>query len=418
MVKPDLDLWTGTDPIFRVFPLLSKCLKLQKLCSESPESTQHQIIHLPDFPGGTESFELCAKFCYGIKITISAHNIVSARCAAERLQMTENVEKGNLVYKLDAFFNSCILNGWKDSIVTLQTTKCFQLWSEELGITSRCIEAIASKVISNPLKVNLSRNYPKQETDKDDISGWWGEDLSELGIDLYWRTMIVVKSCDKVSAKLVGDALRIYASKWLQNVSKNLENDQNSRLLLESVVSLLPIERTAVSCSFLSKLLKAANILGASSSSRAELAQRIGTQLDEATVQDLLIPSCSCSCSLNVMMTYDVEVVLTILEHFMLQSQSPLTSPPRVKGRFERWHRRSRSENNVDFEVQESRCSSTFHSSKIKVAKFVDGYLKEISKDVNMPLSKFFALVEVVPDFARLDHDDLYNAIDNYLKVN
>ncbi|XP_022025078.1 BTB/POZ domain-containing protein At1g67900 [Helianthus annuus] len=407
----------GTKYLLHKFPLLSKCLKLQKLCSESPESTQHQIIHLPDFPGGTESFELCAKFCYGIKITISAHNIVSARCAAERLQMTENVEKGNLVYKLDAFFNSCILNGWKDSIVTLQTTKCFQLWSEELGITSRCIEAIASKVISNPLKVNLSRNYPKQETDKDDISGWWGEDLSELGIDLYWRTMIVVKSCDKVSAKLVGDALRIYASKWLQNVSKNLENDQNSRLLLESVVSLLPIERTAVSCSFLSKLLKAANILGASSSSRAELAQRIGTQLDEATVQDLLIPSCSCSCSLNVMMTYDVEVVLTILEHFMLQSQSPLTSPPRVKGRFERWHRRSRSENNVDFEVQESRCSSTFHSSKIKVAKFVDGYLKEISKDVNMPLSKFFALVEVVPDFARLDHDDLYNAIDNYLKL-
>ncbi|KAJ0638159.1 putative NPH3 domain-containing protein [Helianthus annuus] len=182
--------------------------------------------------------------------------------------------------------------------------------------------------------------------------------------------MIVVKSCDKVSAKLVGDALRIYASKWLQNVSKNLENDQNNRLLLESIVSLLPIERTAVSCSFLLKLLKVANILGASSSSRAELVQRIGTQLDEAMVQDLLIPSCSCSCSSNNMMAYDVEVVLTILEHFMLQSQSP----PRVKGRFERWHRRSRSENNVDFEVQEiRRCSSTFHSSKIKVAKLVDG---------------------------------------------
>ncbi|MFS8020528.1 putative BTB/POZ domain, NPH3 domain, NPH3/RPT2-like family protein [Helianthus anomalus] len=391
----------GTRYLLHKFPLLSKCLKLQKLCSESPESTQHQTIHLTDFPGGTESFELCAKFCYGIKITISAHSIVSARCAAERLQMTENVEKGNLVYKLDAFFNYCILNGWKDSIVTLQTTKCFQLWSEELGITSRCIEAIASKVISNPLKVNLSRNYLTQETDKDDISGWWVEDLSELGIDLYWRTMIVVKSCDKVSAKLVGDALRIYASKWIQNVSKILENDQNSRLLLESIVSLLPVERTAVSCSFLLKLLKAANILGASSSSRAELAQRIATQLDEATVQDLLIPSCSCSS--NVMMTYDVEVVLTILEHFMLQSQSPPTSPPtsppRVKGRFEQ-HRRSRSENNIDFEVQESRrCSSTFHSSKIKVAKL------------------FIALVEVVPDFARLDHDNLYRAIDNYLKL-
>ena len=35
--------------------------------------------------------------------------------------MTEDVEKGNLIYKLEVFFNSCILHGWKDTIVTLQT---------------------------------------------------------------------------------------------------------------------------------------------------------------------------------------------------------------------------------------------------------------------------------------------------------
>ncbi|KAM0009118.1 putative SKP1/BTB/POZ domain superfamily, NPH3 domain, NPH3/RPT2-like family protein [Helianthus debilis subsp. tardiflorus] len=417
----------GTRYLLHKFPLLSKCLRLQKLCSESPESTQHQIIQLPDFPGGTESFELCAKFCYGITITLSAYNIVSARCAAEYLQMTEEVEKGNLVYKLDVFLNSCILNGWKDSIITLQTTKAFQLWSEDLGITSRCIEAIAAKVLSNPLKVSLSHSYSRRGRDRDDISvngsktntskGWWAEDLSELGIDLYWRTMIALKSGGKVPANLVGDALRIYASKWLPNISRNPENGETttnssskSRLLLESVISLLPTERASVSCSFLLKLLKAANILRASSSSKSELARRIGIQLDEATVSDLLIPSTSND------MTYDIEVVFTILEQFMLQSQSPPTSPVHVKGRFER-HRRSRSANNGDFELQESRRSSTSsHSSKIKVAKLVDGYLKEIGKDVNLPLSKFTALAEAIPDFARLDHDDLYRAIDIYLK--
>lgn len=415
----------GTRYLLHKFPLLSKCLRLQRLCSEIPESSQHQIIQLPDFPGGIESFELCAKFCYGITITLSAYNIVSARCAAEYLQMTEDVEKGNLVYKLDVFLNSCILNGWKDSIVTLQTTKAFHLWSEDLGITSRCIEAIASKVLSNPMKVSLSHSYSRRGRDRDDIScnggkttskGWWAEDLSELGIDLYWRTMIALKSGGKVPSNLVGDALRIYASKWLPNISRNLENGETtpsnskSRLLLESIISLLPTERTAVSCSFLLKLLKAASILRASSSSRTELARRIGIQLDEATVPDLLIP-----CSSNVMI-YDVEVILTILEQFMLQSQSPPTSPPRVKGRFER-HRRSRSANNGDFELQESRrSSSASHSSKIKVAKLVDGYLQEIAKDVNLPLSKFTALAELIPDFARLDHDDLYRAIDIYLK--
>ncbi|PWA98561.1 phototropic-responsive NPH3 family protein [Artemisia annua] len=420
----------STRYLLHKFPLLSKCLRLQRLCSESPESGQHQIIQLPDFPGGTESFELCAKFCYGITITLSAYNIVSARCAAEYLQMTEDVEKGNLVYKLDVFLNSCILNGWKDSIVTLQSTKPFHLWSEELGITSRCIEAIASKVLSNPSKVSLSHSYSRRGRERDDIScngsktttkGWWAEDLSELGIDLYWRTMIALKSGGKVPANLVGDALRIYASKWLPNISRNHESGENgekshsnskSRLLLESIISLLPMERTAVSCSFLLKLLKAANILRASSSSKTELARRIGVQLDEAAVPDLLIP-----CLSNEMV-YDVDVILNILELFMLQSQSPPTSPPRVKGRYER-HRRSRSANNGDFELlQESRrSSSASHSSKLKVARLIDGYLKEIAKDVNLPLSKFTALAETIPEFARLDHDDLYRAIDIYLKA-
>ena len=102
------------------FPLLSKCLRLQKLCSESPESSsQHQIVQLPDFPGGVEAFELCAKFCYGISITLSPYNIVAARCGAEYLQMTEEVEKGNLIQKLEVFFNSCILLDFGIAITNL-----------------------------------------------------------------------------------------------------------------------------------------------------------------------------------------------------------------------------------------------------------------------------------------------------------
>ena len=427
------------------FPLLSKCLRLQRLCSESPESSQHQIIQLPDFPGGIEAFELCAKFCYGITITLSAYNIVSARCAAEYLQMTEDVEKGNLMYKLEVFFNSCILHGWKDSIVTLQSTKSFQLWSEDLAITSRCIEAIASKVLSHPAKVNLSHSYSRRG--RDDIScngaesqrykpesrGWWAEDMAELGIDLYWRTMIAIKSGGKMPSNLLGDALKLYASRWLPNISRDgyvnkqaaavaaadSDSDTTSevtskhRLLLESIVSLLPAEKGAVSSSFLLKLLKAANILNASSSSKMELARRVGLQLEDARVSDLLIPSLSYANDT----LYDVDIVMIILEQFMLQGQSPPTSPPRSKLGSER--RRSRSAENIDFEFQESRrSSSASHSSKLKVAKLVDGYLQEIARDVNLPLSKFIALAEAIPHFARLDHDDLYRAIDIYLKVN
>ncbi|KAL0408562.1 UNVERIFIED_CONTAM: BTB/POZ domain-containing protein, partial [Sesamum radiatum] len=382
-----------------------------------------------------KAFELCAKFCYGITITLSAYNIVSIRCAAEYLQMTEEAEKGNLIYKLEVFFNSCILHGWRDIIVTLQSTKAFPLWSEDLGITGRCIEALASKVLSHPSKVSLSHSYSRRG--RDDVScngseshrhkpttskGWWGEDLAELGIDLYWRTMIAIKSGGKVPMNLIGDALRIYASQWLPNISKYIEKQDGSnselgevttrhRLMLESLVSLLPAERGSVSCSFLLKLLKAANILKASSSTKTELARRIGLQLEEATVGDLLVP---CLSSTNGMI-YDVDVVMTILEQFMLQGQSPPTSPPRNKGKLER--QRSRSAENIDLEFQERRrSSSASHSCKLKVAKLVDAYLQEIAKDKNLPLSKFIAIAEAIPEFARLDHDNLYRAIDIYLK--
>ncbi|KAK4488808.1 hypothetical protein RD792_004598 [Penstemon davidsonii] len=412
----------GSRYLLHKFPLLSKCLRLQKLCSESPESSQLQIVQLPDFPGGVEAFEQCAKFCYGITITLSAYNIVSIRCAAEYLQMTEDVEKGNLIYKLEVFLNSCILHGWRDTIVTLQSTKAYPLWSEDLEITSRCIEVLASKVISHPSKVSLSHSYSRKG--RDDLScngseshrtkpinkGWWAEDLAELGIDLYWRTMIAVKSCGRVPSNLIGDALRIYASRWLPKKQEE-EVTSKHRLLLESIVSLLPSDKNAVSCSFLLKLLKAASILKASSSSRMDLARRVGIQLEEASVGDLLIPSLASTDE----MVYDVDIVMTILENFMLQGQSPQTSPRRSRGDFER--RRSRSAENVDLMFQESRrLSSASHGSKIKVAKLVDGYLQEIAKDRNLPMSKFIAIAEAIPEFSRLDHDDLYKAIDIYLK--
>lgn len=67
--------------------------------------------------------------------------------------MTEAVEKGNFVAKLEAFFASCILEGWRDSIVTLQSTAKVPEWSENLGIIRRCIDSILEKILKPPAKV-------------------------------------------------------------------------------------------------------------------------------------------------------------------------------------------------------------------------------------------------------------------------
>lgn len=96
---------------------------------------------------------MCAKFCYGITINLSAHNFVPAFCAAKFLRMAESVEKGNFILKLESFFHSCILEGWKDSIVTLKTTNKLSEWSENLGIIRRCIDSIVEKILTPISKV-------------------------------------------------------------------------------------------------------------------------------------------------------------------------------------------------------------------------------------------------------------------------
>ncbi|TYH39387.1 hypothetical protein ES332_D12G175800v1 [Gossypium tomentosum] len=354
----------GSRYMLHKFPLLSKCMRLQRICSKSPETLQPQIIQLPDFPGGIEAFELCAKFCYGITITLSAYNIMAVRY----------------------------------SIITLQSTKAFSLWSEYLGITSRCIESIASKVLTHPSKVSLSHSHSRRVWD----------DMSCNGAENQWHQQTIkgINSGGKIPSNLIGEALQVYASRWLPNISRKVKTNREAttastsdsdsagevtskhRLVLESLVSLLPSEKCIISCSFLLKLLK------------------------EARVSDMLIPCLSHSSDT----LYDVDIVLTIFEQFMLQGQSPPTSPPRSKLGIER-RRRSRSAENVDLEFQEGRRSSASHSSKLKVGRIVDGYLQETSKDVNLPLSKFIAIAETIPNFSRPDHDDLYRAIDIYLKL-
>ncbi|KHN47740.1 BTB/POZ domain-containing protein, partial [Glycine soja] len=74
--------------------LLPKCGLLRRLCLDSSDS-ENVPLELHDMPGGADAFEICAKFCYGVSINISAHNFVPALCAAKLLQMNESIEKGN-----------------------------------------------------------------------------------------------------------------------------------------------------------------------------------------------------------------------------------------------------------------------------------------------------------------------------------
>ncbi|KAG2572853.1 hypothetical protein PVAP13_7KG205200 [Panicum virgatum] len=328
--------------LFRLhkFPLLSKCLLLQALCAES------DAIELPGFPGGAEAFEACAKFCYGIAVTVGAHNAVPLRCAAARLGMTEAADRGNLGAKLDAFLASCLLRRWRDALAVLSATARHAAACEELGVTSRCVEAVAI-LITDP-------GSGASEAAGCSSSPWWARDVSELGVDLFWRVMVAVRAAGTVKGRAVGDALKVYARRWLPNVARSgylVEQTDGSadvaatdhRFLVETIASLLPAERDAVSCSFLLKLLKAANALCASPATKAELTRRAALQLEDASVSDLLIPSCASET------LYDVDAVMAILEELALRQAAAgipeASPPPHARG-----HRRSRSAESSEFE--------------------------------------------------------------------
>ncbi|XP_064983070.1 BTB/POZ domain-containing protein At5g47800-like isoform X1 [Musa acuminata AAA Group] len=389
----------NTKYLLHKFPLLLKCGLIQRLCSNADNETGQPIpIALHDIPGGDEAFELCAKFCYGITINLSAHNFVAAISAAKFLRMTESVAKGNFIAKLDLFFESCILLGWKDSIMTLQSLWRHSGWSDDHRRMQPCMNSVIEKILIHPSQVAWSYSYTRPGyTKKQQRSAapkdWWTEDVSELDLDIFRSIISTIRSTKKFPPALIGEALHVYAFKHLPSPLEFQEQAQSSsartddilnkhQRVLEAIVSMIPTEPGSVSASFLFRLLKIACYVGASTSTKAELIRRSGRQLDETTASDLLIPSTTDPRS------HDISTVTAVLESFLLQ--------------FRRHMPREETERMI--------------MSMTKVGRIYDDYLQIIASDSTLPVSKFIELAESLPEMAREEHDGLYQAIDTYLK--
>jgi hypothetical protein len=226
---------------------------------------------------------------------------------------------------------------------------------------------------------------------------WWTEDVSDLDIDLFRCIIMAIRSTYVLPPQLIGEALHVYACRWLPGITKlnkssssstsqTEESKQKNRKILETIVSMIPADRGSVSVGFLFRLLSISIHLNASSVIKTELIRRASLQFEEATVSDLLYPSKS-SSDQNY---YDIELVLAVLETFL-----------------KLWKRMSPGA--VD--------NSYFLRSIRNVCKLIDSYLQVVARDDNMQVSKFVSLAETVPSIARVDHNDLYQAIDIYLKV-
>ncbi|XP_020973075.1 root phototropism protein 3 [Arachis ipaensis] len=425
------------------YPLLSRSAKLNRILYDSRDPDLSKIV-MDDLPGGPEAFELASKFCYGIPVDLTAGNISGLRCTAEYLEMTEDLEEGNLIFKTEAFLSYVVLSSWRDSILVLKSCEKLSPWAENLQIVRRCSESIAWKACANPKGIRWSYtgraakgSSPKWIEMKDSSPSrnqnqvvppdWWFEDVSILRIDHFVRVMTAIK-VKGMRFELIGAGIMHYASKWLPGLmmneaampadeSSNFSNSNSSsssggglhmivaaskeentsttslqakdqRMIVESLISIIPQQKDSVTCSFLLRLLRMANMLKVAPALVNELEKRVGMQFEQATLGDLLIP-----CYEKSETVYDVDLVQRVLEHFLVQEQSESVSP----------NRESFSEKQMN--------------AKARVARLVDSYLTEVSRDRNLSLTKFQVLAEALPDSARTSDDGLYRAVDSYLKA-
>ncbi|KAJ7526136.1 hypothetical protein O6H91_17G083600 [Diphasiastrum complanatum] len=399
------------------FPLVSKSGLIRKLVADAKNSDLCQL-DLPDIPGGPEAFELASKFCYGIKVEITTTNVAMLRCVAEYLEMNDDCAEKNLVTCTETFLNEVGLQSLTSAIAVLHTCEDLLPKAEELKIVSRCIDAAASMASIDQVTPKLPHSDFSgfgQINGKSNLSQLkggrpsWAEELSILRLDFYQRVLAAMRSLG-VRHERIWETLMHYAQCSLKGFSRKqagLESTMQDkvydsstpsaheqRILVETLVSLLPSERNTAACSFLFYLLRTAIVVDTTIACRIDLERRISMQLEQATLDDLLIPS----FFYNGDTLLDVDLVHRLVVNFLQQQENEEFHDPQAVYGYDR-------------------LSSTSQTSTLKIGKLLDSYLAEIAPDANLKLNKFVALAEVLPEYARMVEDGLYRAIDIYLKA-
>lgn len=385
------------------FPLVSKSGYIQKLAAG--QHADLSIMDLSEIPGGAEAFELVAKFCYGFNFEISTTNVAMLRCAAEYLEMTDEYADANLVARTEAYINEAALKNLSSAVTVLHSCENLLPIAEDLKIVSRCIGVVASKACKDSYFGTSDMAGSKGSTSSINsqikpMIDWWAEEIVVLQIGFYQRVLTAMKSRGLNQGSL-GAALMFYAQKSLQRLEffgrsrKEIEQrkEHEQRILIETIVSLLPTEKNTIPVSFLCWLLRVAIYLETTVACRLDLEQRIGLQLEQATMDDLLIPSFSYSGDTF----FDVDTVHRITMNFLEQ------------------------EKHCDLETHflygPDDYLSPVPTDLMNVARLLENYLAETAPDANMTIAKFTGLAELIPEQAHPVDDGIYRAIDIYLKA-
>ncbi|CAH1427777.1 unnamed protein product [Lactuca virosa] len=249
------------------YPLLSRCAYVGQIDLQPSISNKDYELKLQNFPGGAETFEIVLKFCYGLPVSLNPRNAAPLRCAAEFLDMTEELEDGNLISKTESFLTLVVFSSWKDSITVLKSCENLSPWAENLQIVRRCCDSIAWAAEGNFTTIETASEQSR-----------WLNDVATLRIDIF---------------------LKIITSMTLKGLRPDLLVSRATK-----------DHREPVSPAFVS-----------------ELEKRIGMVMENASVYDLLIPGYTTGeqgkqvKSTAEQTLYNVDSVQRILEYYLMHGQ-------------------------------------------------------------------------------------------------
>ncbi|OAY80382.1 BTB/POZ domain-containing protein [Ananas comosus] len=396
--------------------------KIRKLLYEAKDSKVTRV-NLQGTPGGAEAFELAAKFCYGVSIDTTLSNVAMLRCAAHHLQMTEEFSEKNLELRAELFLKETVFPSITNSISVLHQCETLVPIAEEINLVSRLITVITNNVCKEQLTCGLSKLEPSLPSkaaiaaEQEPPLDWWGKALAVLNLEFFQRVLSSVKSKglkqDTISRILINYARNSLQCLMIRDVQSNkasfsgCEALKKQRAIVEAIVGLLPAQsrKSPVPMAFLSGLLKTATMANASTVCKTDLERRIGLQLEQAILEDVLIPS---SPQNGHHALYETDAVARIFSTFLNLDEEEEEEEEEERARL-----RERGNGCYDFESPRSPKQSLI----FKVSKLLDSYLAEIALDSNLLPAKFISLVEVMPDHARVVTDGLYRAVDIFLKV-
>ncbi|CAI9759956.1 unnamed protein product [Fraxinus pennsylvanica] len=387
----DLEVDVNGEEVFMVDKkvLSSYSGSIKKMFSKSKGGKRNLKVIYHDFPGGAENFELITRFCYNNgNIDINPFNITDLNCAAYFMEMNKCVTGNkNLLEQTEKSLEGIKYWTWSELMAALKRCQDFFPVASSSGILEKCLDSLLGRVASScetsPCPSVSSPDSSKFRASCDTRSSeslkssflrvtWWFEDLVQL--DIHVIEMLVKSMVSRnLNHSIIGKFLFHYQKARLASTF----SDEKIRMVETVVEMIYSLDLSTVSYKRLFGMLRVSLHVNIRKCCRNKLESMIGLQLDQATLDDLLVPS-----PVRARYLYDVNLVLRLLKSFLAKGVwcLPLS---RLK----------------------------------KVASLVDLYIAEVAPDPHLKPSKFLALIMAMPDSARDSFDGIYHSIDLYLEV-